>query len=174
MKSKVIAVAVILFLPVMVWDGSPAYGRGGGGHGGGGGFHGGAGFRGGGFRGSSFSAGNRSHASGNFAPRYSGAVVNRYSAAGVSRYSGAGPGRYSAAGGTRSNNFAAANVAQHRSRGSVFHNGGNVEPDRGAPAMRGNSGHSGNWARNHPANNNRFGWQTQQRLRNWQGRRSNF
>jgi hypothetical protein len=34
--------------------------------------------------------------------------------------------------------------------------------------------HQGNWARNNSSNKNRFGQQTQDRLRNWQGHRSNF
>jgi hypothetical protein len=34
--------------------------------------------------------------------------------------------------------------------------------------------HQGNWARNNPNNKNRFDQQTQDRLRNWQGHRSNF
>jgi hypothetical protein len=35
-------------------------------------------------------------------------------------------------------------------------------------------GHAGAWARNHPRNSTRFNSQTQQRLRNWNGRASNF
>jgi len=34
--------------------------------------------------------------------------------------------------------------------------------------------HEGNWSRNDPANKDRFGRQTEDRLRNWQGRKSNW
>jgi hypothetical protein len=176
MKAKLITAAVIFFVPAMLWDASPAYARAGGGGRGGGGFHGGGGgFRGGsfarghgavgGFRGGNhFAAGQRT-----FGPRYSGAAVPRYSAAAVPRYSGAarprysgsGGARYSAAGGNSFRNFSGKHGLRHH-------------PGNGFVATRTNSGRTGNWARNHRANNNRFSWNTEQKLRNWPGRTSTF
>ncbi|MFL6569827.1 MAG: peptidoglycan-binding protein [Chthoniobacterales bacterium] len=170
MKSKLITTVIIIgmaFIP-------SAFARGGGGHAGGGGggrgggFSGGRGYSGGAhgyYGGRGYYGGNRMY--GGSALRSSG-YGGRYSSAGVARSSYRYGGAYSGVRPLRT-------AGMHASNRSFTHPGAHSGRLAGAGAATRTAGNeSRHWSRNHSANGTRYGWQTQNRLRNWNGHAGNW
>jgi Putative peptidoglycan binding domain len=201
MNSKLI-ISGIALAALLSWGGTSAYGHGHGG-GGGGGFSGApvsAGSGGGhAYSGNGgYSAGMRGSTGGGFSRMhtvYGGR--NYYSARGSPAYTNYGS-RSAYHTGTRqaqvSRSFNSQNVHANRTVSGTNHSNragalnqssrsytnqtlrgqGNKAADHRAITTRDGRNHQGKWARNNPANKNRFDRQTQDKLRNWNGRTSDL
>ncbi len=194
MKPALIAVSVALSTALLSWSVPTAYGRGGhGGGAGGGGHYAGGGGGHSGFAGAHAPGVGRGYGGGvggyhtGGAVRTWGGVGSSYTSAGIPRnphsygsYStfrnGTRGGQYvgrTPSGINRTHQFAASNQARYSNWNPALHSGRNWA-GAGTVTTRDGRSHPGSWSRHHPANRNQFGWQTQERLRNWQGRTSNF
>ena len=156
MKSGFIAAAVIS-AALFSWSGPVAQARSAGGGGRGGGGYGGGGHMSGGGHSGGFSGG---HVSGG-GHGYGGARSVSSGRSGAYR-----PSSIYSGGGYRGD------IRGHGLMGRPGRS--NRTGGQGTVTTRSGGTHAGAWARNHPRNSNRFNSQTQQRLRDWNGRASNF
>lgn len=196
MKAKLITAGLVLAITFVSGNAIPAYAQRGGGHGGG---H--AGFGGGHSSGGGFHSGGHAYTGGGHAYTGGGHVYTGgghvYTGGGhiyTGRSAGSGYGnhsaRYTSAGiprnygtyghpsgmrpGTQTTRFGAINQSGHTTTTNrTFQNrGGDLSP--GSVTTRHGRSHSGSWSRYNPANRHQFNSATQNRLRNWHGRTSNF